>query len=376
MAKRGENIYRRKDGRWEGRYISGRTQTGKAILSSVYGKTYGEVKEKLNSRKGSPVLSPPNYNLTVKTMMEPWLSFRSVAVKPSSYQHYQRLMNNHIVPRLGSIRVSHLSAANMAHFISELQRSGRKDGTGGLSEQTICDILCVLHSALHQAKKKNIILDESIFDVKVASPLTKAVETMSEPDCEKLSRLILDFPTMTGAAILFGLYYGLRIGEVCGLKWEDIYRSAMELSIRHTISRLKDGAHTHVIVQTAKTEKSVRVIPITSDMLDLLSHLRNTRDDNAFILTGSISRPKEPRVLLQQYRAFLAKNGIQYHRFHALRHTFATRCIEHGYDPKTLSEILGHKNVKTTLQLYVHPTMSRKRELIEALSPFSAVNES
>jgi site-specific recombinase XerD len=100
------------------------------------------------------------------------------------------------------------------------------------------------------------------------------------------------------------------------------------------------------------------------------------QDDSAFILTGSISRPKEPRVLLQQYRAFLAKNGIKYHRFHALRHTFATRCIEHGYDPKTLSEILGNKNVKTTLQLYVHPTMSRKRELIEALSPFSAAKES
>ena len=367
MAKRGENIYKRKDGRWEGRYIVGRKPTGQTKYASVYGKTYREVKEKLDRKKGERLRSLPGCTMNVRGIMEIWLSLRSADVKESSYQRYKMLIDKHILPRLGGIRIGALTVQILSSFVSALLKEGRTSGKGGLSARTVSDILCIFKSALRLASR-NYAVDGSLFDVKAPTPRAKAIETFSEDECQLLTKRIMEAPDLSGAAYLLALNCGLRIGEVCGLKWEDIDFSKRELAVKRTVLRIKSGPRTAVVVQTPKTESSARVIPLTAEMLLLLSSLKNTRHDDAFIMSGSRTTPLEPRALQYRFRVFLKRNGIKLKNYHTLRHTFATRSIEKGFDAKTLSELLGHKNVKTTLQLYVHPTMQQKRRIVEAVS--------
>ena len=367
MAKRGENIYHRADGRWEGRYAAGLKPSGKTKYVSVYGKTYREAKEKLEKHKGERYRALPICTLTVKLIMEAWLSIRATEIKESSYQRYWMLIDKHIVPRLGSLRVNALTAKILSDFIKDLQQSGRRDGKGGLSEKTVSDILCVLRSALRLAGRKYAVNDDCLFEVKAPAPRNKPLETMCDEECLELTHAVLATPDLSGAAYLLGLNFGLRIGEVCGLKWSDIDVSKRELTVNRTVLRIKAGSRTKVVVQTPKTDSSVRVLPLTAEMLYLLSGLRNTKNDDAFILSGK-TRPMEPRALQYRFRVFQERNGLERRNYHSLRHTFATRSIERGYDAKALSELLGHKNVRTTLQLYVHPTMQHKRKIVEALS--------
>lgn len=367
MAKRGENIYKRKDGRWEGRYIIGRKPSGQTKYASVYGKTYQEVKEKLNRKKGERHRNLPSCSMTVRIMMETWLSLRSADVKESSYQRYKMLIDKHVLPRLGGIRVGALTAQILSAFISNLMKEGRTDGRGGLSAKTVGDILSIFKSALRLAGRSYTV-DSALFDVKAPTPRGKAVYTFGEEECRLLTGRILEAPDLSGAAYLLALNCGLRIGEVCGLKWEDIDFTKRELAVNRTVLRIKNSLRTEVVVQTPKTESSMRVIPLTAEMLLLLTSLRNTRRDDAFILSGSRTKPLEPRALQYRFRVFLKRVGLKHRNYHALRHTFATRSIGKGFDAKTLSELLGHKNVRTTLQLYVHPTMLQKRQVVEAVS--------
>ena len=367
MARKGENIYKRQDGRWEGRYIVGRKPDGQAKYASVYGRSYLAVKEKLEKRKADRFRTMPSCQLTVKLMLEMWLSVRIADIKESTCQRYVRLIQMHILPYLGNVRVHHLTAEMLSGYIRELMKRGRLDGRGGLSEKTVNDVVCILKSALKLAARKYAV-DSELFDVKPPTVRAKRVETLGAWECAALSRSILAKPDLNGAAYLLALNLGLRLGEICGLRWSDISFREKTLTVGRTVLRLKSGLRTQLSVQTPKTENSERTIPVTAEMLSLLSGLRQDAPEDAYILTGRRLRPMEPRTLQYRFQAFLRRNGLKPHHFHAMRHTFATRSIEKGVDAKTLSELLGHRSVKTTLQLYVHPSMLRKREVVEAVS--------
>lgn len=367
MARKGENIYKRKDGRWEGRYIIGRKSNGQARYASVYGRSYREVKDDLERKKGERFRNLPNCSLTVKALLELWLSLRSTEIKASSYQHYQTLILGQIVPRLGSIRVSDLTAETISGFIRELMDHGRLDGKGGLSGSTISGIVCILRSAIRLAGKKYAVRDTSLFDVKGPKLQQVRTGTLSGSECEALAHCVMAEPDLSGAAYLLALGFGLRLGELCGLKWSDIHFAEKELTVNRTVLRVKTGNRTQLVEQDPKTENAVRVIPLTAEMLALLSRLRGSTGDDAFLLTGK-KKPMEPRTLQKRFQRFMAEHGLRRVHLHTLRHTFATRSIERGFDAKTVSELLGHKSVKTTLQLYVHPSMQHKREIVETVS--------
>ena len=371
MARKGENIYKRKDGRWEGRYIVGRKPNGQARYASVYGKGYQETKEKLEKRKGDRFRALPRCQLTVKLMLEIWLPQRMADIKESTYQRYTLLIQMHILPYLGNVRINCLTAETLLTYIKELQKSGRLDGRGGLSPKTVNDVVCVLKSALKLVGRKYAVNGE-LFEVKAPSVHAKRVETLGARECAALSQSIQAKPDLNGAAYLLALNTGLRLGEVCGLKWSDISFGEQTLTVNRTVLRLKAGMRTQLTVQTPKTETSVREIPLTAPMLSFLARLRNGAAEDAYILTGK-RVPMEPRTLQYRFQAFLRDQGMKRHHFHSLRHTFATRSIEKGVDAKTLSEMLGHRSVKTTLQLYVHPTMLHKRRIAEAVSSFLPV---
>ncbi len=367
MARKGANIYRRKDGRWEGRFISGRKPDGKAKYSYVYGKSYSETKDKMDKRKMERYRAMPSCPLTVKLMLEMWLNQRMTDIKESSYQRYAFLIQMHILPYLGNLRISTLTAETLTNYVKGLQKSGRLDNCGGLAEKTVSDIVSILKSSLKLASRKYAVSPE-VLDIKGPTVKQKRVETLGDWECEVLSRSILRDPDLNGAAYLLALDAGLRLGEVCGLKWSDVSFAERTVAISRTVTRIKSGARTQLVVQSPKTEASERVIPLTANFLSLLTKFRSDAPDDAYILTGNRTKPMEPRTLQYRFQAFLKRNGLKHHHFHALRHTFATRSIESGFDAKTVSEIIGHRNVKTTLQRYVHPSMLHKRRIMDAVS--------
>jgi len=371
MARKGENIYKRRDGRWEGRYKVGRKPDGKMQYRSVYAKSYREVKEILIRRKAMGYINPPKCIFLVKDLMDAWLNLHAIKIKESSYFRYEGIIRCHILPFFDGVRVNDLTPEMLTSFIKTLQKSGRADGLeGGLSENSVESIYQVLRSAIKLANKRYGVNLDSLLEIKAPSPRQPHIEILGEKECETIAACVLSHPDVKGIAFLLALCYGLRIGEVCGLKWADISYEDKTLTVNRTAMRLPTGSHTLLTVQAPKTENANRTIPMTADMVELLSGFQKDLPNDVFILTGRKDKPFEPRSLQSSFHAFLKKHGLPDHTFHSLRHTFATRVIEKGYDPKTVSEILGHKNVKTTLDLYVHPSMTHKREIVEAASLF------
>ena len=196
------------------------------------------------------------------------------------------------------------------------------------------------------------------------------MEVLSEWESRRISAAVLRTPTLNNTAFLLCLETGIRLGEVCALRWSDADFTSGLLHIRRTAYRINYGGRTELVTQTPKTDNSLQTIPLTAKMLSVLRQMKDKKD--CCLLTGT-ERPLEPRTMQYRFRRFLERNNLPLRNYHVLRHSFATRCIEGGMDIKSLSEILGHANVQTTLQMYVHPSMASKRAAMEAASMLAGI---
>ena len=382
MSRRGENIRKRKDGRWEARIIAGYDANGKAKYRSIYGHSYAEVREKRNEMSGVTLDELLTNKKTISSkqivlfseVMYCWLASRKDTIKESSLIHYKNLLENHILPELGAYHLSTITPEIIDFFLKEKLHSGRLDGKGGLSPKTVSDIRSVILQVLEYARyHKYPCMDNH----KIFYPKTKPAEikVISKEEQARLEKYIISHPEPICLGILISLYSGLRIGELCALQWKDIHLKNGTLHVTKTMLRLqniiigRNTSKTRIQIDVPKTENSVRSILLPVFILDFLSEHSCPAD--AYILTGSLHY-LEPRCCLDKYKRILRKLALEPYTFHALRHTFATRCIESGFDPKSLSEILGHATVNTTLQKYVHPSMEMKKEQMNRLKSFSA----
>lgn len=382
MGKHGENIRKRKDGRWEARIIATYDLLGKAKYRSFYGKTYLEAKEKRNNyiRDGfrnqynKDYVPLNNKKITVRQVMYEWMAFRKDSVKESTFAHYTNLLERHILPTLGNIYMSVLTAEMINTFLKEQLNSGRADGKGGLSPKTVSDIRSVLLLGLEYARQHQYpcLVKSKIFLPKSCKS-SKTILTRNEQS--KLENFLYQHPEPVALGILTTLYSGLRIGELCALQWSDIHHADGIVQISKTIIRIQNVEQndenekkTRLLISHPKTESSNRFVPLPSFIVDFLE--KHRRGEEMFLITGT-KYPMEPRVYLNKYKQILKKAGLGSFTFHSLRHTFATRCVESGFDTKSLSEILGHANVSTTLQNYVHPSFELKKEQMERLKTVS-----
>ena len=380
MGKHGENIRKQKDGRWEARLISEYDGTGKAKYRSFYGKTYMEAKEKRNAylRSGAEaqyqqkVNSMDKRKILVSQIMMEWLDSRRDAVKESTYAHYKNLAETHILPKLGRIPLGSLTPENINQFLKVLLSSGRIDGKGGLSPKTVADIRSVLLLALEYARSSQYPCPDlgKIFSPHVTRPEMKVLTLEQQ---EKLENYLFRNPGPMELGSLITLYGGLRIGELCALQWRDIHFESGTLQVSKTILRIQKedrdkGKKTQVLISRPKTDSSNRLIPLPGFLLEFLRNFR--QESELYLITGT-KFYLEPRMCLEKYKKILKKAGLESHTFHTLRHTFATRCVEKGFDPKSLSEILGHANINTTLQNYVHPSIDLKKEQMDRLEQVS-----
>ena len=374
MPKKGEHIYKRKDGRWEGRYRKGTNKNGKAVYGSVYGKSYLDVKKKLSVFKESKEIIEPNPRKAplFRDAVSLWQKTNINRFKGATEMKYDNLIDKHILPVLGSYKLIEINAFLLADFMNNKLRNGRIDRKGGLSPSYVRTIMLIVFEVIDFAVGEDMCPP---IKTKIHKPVIqkKELDVLDVSSQTRLEKCLVAKPIGTNVGILISLNTGLRIGEVCALKWTDIDFKRAILHVRSTVTRIKstdDSKNTKLVIDLPKTKSSVRDIPISKKLMQALIPLYEKHLSEYVISekSGFIS----PRTFEYRFHKVLSECQIPPINYHVLRHTFATRCVELGVDVKTLSEILGHSNVSITLNTYVHSSMERKREQLEKLANVSA----
>ena len=371
MPRRGQNIYKRKDGRWEGRYIRCHDENGKAKYGYVYARSYSEAKQLLLSAVNALVseMKVSSKSICYSELLDKWLAATRPSVKESTYVQYRKLIETHIRPYLGEYRICELSTDIVEKHILYLLSDGRKDKKGGLSAKSVSDILTVIRDSMSYAGALgySVSCDLSRIRVRTRKP---DMRVLSVDEQKKLMNVLCSDTDRYKLGVILSLFTGLRIGELCALKWENFDLHNAVLTVNKTLRRIQsgygNGHKTKVIITSPKSERSVRDIPIPPFFAELAKGFYTSAED--FVLSGSSTVFVEPRVIQYKFKKYIKAAGIADANFHALRHTFATRCIECGFETKSLSEILGHSSVTITLGRYVHSSMELKRQNMNRLN--------
>ena len=382
MSRRGENIHKRKDKRWEGRYIKGYDLiTGKALYASVYGKTYMDVKQKmLEINRIGIDNSIPKANLkrTFREVLYLWLENRRVKLKTQTYSKYYNLIELHIIQDLGCIPVCELTSVRINQFLLKKRSVGKTGSECGLSASSVQTISFIISSAIRFAVQQGYCPALKGEVLKIPKKKNE-LEIMSlQQQNDFMLWLFKDIDTRKVGVIL-ALLAGLRIGEVCGLMWEDIDFETKTLHVHHTLERIRiidcdlNGNKTKLELCETKSISSNRIIPLSDSLIDLLEKCKML-SVGRFVVTGNTYEFIDPRTFQYWYTKLLSDYGMPHFNYHSLRHTFATRCIESGMDVKTLSELLGHSSVNITLNTYVHSSMNHKRTQLTNMHSFCGQN--
>ena len=362
--RRGENIFKRKDGRWEGRYICGRHEDGRAKYRSVYAHSYQECSKKLLKAKMRKL--PTNRSMTVSELFNAWLLSRKSFVKKSTYAAYMAMYDHYVQEKLGGIKVNMVNSYLLNTFANDLLNIESRRGLT-LSPNTVQVVLIMLRSVFAYGESEYGI-DDPAKNLSMPKCDIHEIEIFSRVEVGEIKAAV-DMNSSYDLGVLLCLYTGLRIGELCALRWENIDPDNALLKVRHTLSRINNPNNepkTIIIIDVPKSRRSVRDIPLPVCMLGHLTEMKKAHNDNDFFLTGT---PKytEPRSCQYRYKKLLERAAVPYRKFHSLRHTFATSCIKKGVDVKTVSELLGHSSVKITLERYMHSDMDTKREQLAGL---------
>ena len=374
MARRGENIYKRKDGRWEGRYIKGKNSKGKTMYGYVYSKTYNDVKEKLTKAKNDCKVFFLSENATsaLSEFAMEWLESVRNSCKPSTYVKYRNTVVKHILPELGNYQLHQIETKVINTFCHNKLQSC------ALSPKTVKDILSVI---------KLIIKFAKIFDVRCScdfesvsiKPSKLAVKGLTSVQTRRIKDFLTNNINYVNIGILISFYTGVRIGELCALKFSDISFETNTMHIDKTMQRIQnfkgDKNKTDILISSPKSECSIREIPVPQFILDLIIENGLYKRD-AYLLTGEVDRFIEPRTLENKFKKIASICNIGNVTFHMIRHTFASNCIEVGVDVKSLSEILGHSSVNITLNRYVHSSMEIKKMNMEKLYSYTCLSPS
>ena len=304
----------------------------------------------------------------IKSVVKDFLFDVSVSLKESTCSTYYTQIHNHIIPYFQHI--SDIDNTTIKKFTKEKLENGRLDKKSGLSAKMVCALTILLVQLIQYGQKQGCI---NKFEIDVVLPQIseKPLEILNLDEQNRLVRYLYFNLDVSNIGVLIALYTGIRIGELCALKWQDIDLESETIKITKTIQRIKNTdkkaeTKTKVVIDTPKSKKSVRNIPIPDFLLKILKTYQNIPD--IYVLSGK-TKYIEPRTYQNRFEKYLEKAKVERIPFHALRHTFATRSIESGMDIKTLSELLGHSSVKFTLDRYVHSSFELKKLSINKL-PF------
>ncbi len=298
---------------------------------------------------------------TIREISDMWREDKRKYVKCSTFAAYSLTLENHILPVFGE--KTELLEKDVQEFVlCKLEN--------GMSVKSIKDILIVLKMIMKFGAKHNLMLYRD-WDVKFPTvQKSNGLTVLSVKQHREILNYVCNNFSFRNIGIYICLTTGMRIGEICALKWCDIDIESGLIYVRHTLERIYmvEGGkrYTELIESSPKTKHSLREIPINRELMRILRSIKKVVNEDFYVLTNEIS-PIEPRTYRAYYKALMKKIGIPPLKFHCLRHSFATRCIESNCDYKTVSVILGHSDISTTLNLYVHPNAAQKKKCIDKM---------
>ena len=365
MARRGENIYKRQDGRYEGRYVIGKTRNGKTRFGYVYARQFSEVRGLLLEKKAlqqNRKAKCANRHITFARWMEIWMENEVLgSVKPSTYQVYRRHINKHLLPKLGKYDLSELTPIIIHDFVEELEAAG-------LASCTVKGVYRLLAAAMRFAQEEGQIAQNPCRKIKIQGVQISEQRVLSRREQDRIRTLP---EAQKELSALLGLYTGMRLGEVCALRWSDIDWEKRTITVRRTAQRVarmkpEDGGRTMLMVSSPKSVRSQRILPVPAFLLERLQEwMADAASEYVF---GVSNRAADPRTLQRRFQRMMNRLGIVGAHFHTLRHSFATRLLELGVDVKTVSVLLGHSSAKTTLDFYAHSMLDQQRSAMELLA--------
>jgi integrase len=381
MAKKRANgegsIRKRADGRWEGRYTAGyHPETGKRIIKNVLGKTQAECKAKLKKAieesQSLDVGRADEY--TVATWLRSWYEiYAKPNIRISTANRYQLMVEQYTIPRIGSVKLTKLTAHDLQKLYKDLMENGRIDrksghGNPGLSSTTVRSLHLMLHSALERAVKERLILRNPTEDC-IAPKIQKFEMQILQP------KHIKEYLNAANARGLLPMFYlelvsGLRKGELTALLWSDLDIQNRTISVSKQASW--DTEH-QLILSRPKTGNSIREVSIPQDAVELLKQEHAKHPDNPWMFpSGRTGEMYHPDSVVTLHKRILKDAGLEHIRFHDLRHTFATLALQNGVDVKTVSSMLGHYDAGFTLRTYTHVTRQMQQKAAEKMGSFMA----
>lgn len=371
MSRRGINIYKRKDGRWEGRIpLEKDVFSGKRRYKYLYAYSYGEIKLKMKEAVKNDFAAQDPIDGTYGEWLQKFMQeyYRpGVNIKESTYADYIHKAETHILPKIGKILMNELNTEVLQAFFTDLSRYGRKDGKGGLSPQTIHVIYCIVNLSLKRHPK---IRGNPCQGVIQQPKQTKRMRVLTLREQRMLEDILIFGDDLRCVGVLFCLYTGMRVGEMCALTWGDIDLEERTFSITKTLKRImkteggKTLPGTKIIIDKPKSVTSVRAVPFPDIVYRCLcAMVKNLpewrRQPDQFVICSDNGMPYEPRTFERYFQTLLKRAGLKDASFHCLRHTFATRAIELNISAETLMSLLGHTDIGTTMR-YVHALQEHK----------------
>lgn len=371
MSRKSESPADRRDGRCETHYIESCKADEAAVCECIcQGYNTGDQRGQSEPYvQCGPLLSdagdavPPE---TVEHYLDRWLQSMRHSVGKSTYANYDGLIRRHIVPAIGQIPLDAINSSTIQRCINQKLASGRLDGKGGLSAKTARDIVGLLKRSLHAAGiELNITLPK--YSLPKLRVLTKQEQ-----------RALIAAAQTSGNAeslgVLLSLFTGVRIGELCSLKWNDVSFQEGVLKVNKTLQRIENcesdqKQKTIIELGTPIHKESIRNVPLAPFLLYELAQYKGAAHDDDYILSGSC-RYVEPRLCQYRFKKLVKSAGIDDINFNTLRHTFAARCLELQIDAKTISKLLGYSNCNTILDRYAQPSRECQQDSLEKLSHF------
>lgn len=370
MPRRGNNIYHRKDGRWEGRFVKGRTQS-RTLFGYVYGRTYGETRNKRMQAIQEWKLQEntlSKYRASLNGISVGWLRSIRVRTKESTVAKYEEYLQYYVLPAFGKMDMSKLTNGLLSSFFDELLQKGGRRGEG-LAPSTVAGVLFVLKQLRKFALRQGFAVGFSD-DFVTIRLRQKPIRVLTLQEQKRLQEYLIAHPSRKHLGILLCLFTGLRVGELCALRYDDISLREKKLMVSKTVRRIRNPSnHGRTMLSFAKPKStdSDRIIPLTDE---ICTFIRPVYEPGTYFLTGRSDQCLDPRTMQRCFSSVLSVCGIDQANFHVLRHTFATRWIDAGLDPKSLSSVLGHATANITLNRYVHPSLETKRHGMRRLEEF------
>ncbi len=380
MAKKraaGEgNIRKRKDGRWEGRYVAGHDENGKAIRKNVLGRTQAEVREKLKAAielaHRLDISKAEDY--TVEKWVNIWFELYSKPnIRENTQEYYRRFIDLHIIPHIGSIKLTKLTSRDIQKMYNDVREHGRtrkeqKDKSPGLSSSYVRGIHTMLHNCLGRAVKEKLIPSNPCDDC-IPPKIQKKEMKILKP--EDMAAYLREAENRSVLPMFFlVLCTGLRRGEISALQWEDLDIERKILTVNKQAAAAKGGG---VKVVPPKTDTSVRQISVSQQVIDLLKQEHEKHPDNPIMFPSPVNGGMwYPDAINRLHQRILKSAGLEHIRLHDLRHTFASVALQNGVDIKTVSSMLGHFDAGFTLRTYTHVTARSQEQAADTMGAFVA----